>query len=120
MLIVRRLNRQKKVKTIKETHKARQCAANSNGTAGFANWTRRLLPRATRTASTSRARKPSGDGIPVPEEESRPASANEDEHYAPEIQQRRHEQAPQEQRSGAMSEAFESARELIPGKNKVE
>src|SRR5258708_8949964 len=64
--------------------------------------------------------KPNAVGIPVPEEESRPASANEDECYAPEIQQRRHEQAPQEQRSGAMPEAFESARGLIPGKNKVE
>ncbi len=64
--------------------------------------------------------KPNAVGIPVPEKEGRSASANEDERYATEIQQRRHEQAPEEQRSGAMPEAFESARGLIPGKNKVE
>src|SRR5258708_40251700 len=64
--------------------------------------------------------KPNAVGIPVPQKEGRPASANEDECYAPEIQQRRHEQTPEEQRSEAMPQAFESARGLIPGKNKVE
>src|SRR5712692_7667984 len=64
--------------------------------------------------------KPDAVGIGVPEEESRPASTDEDEHYAAEIEYRRHEQAPEEQRGRAMPEAFESARRLIPGKNKIE
>src|SRR5712692_6329991 len=45
---------------------------------------------------------------------------HEEEHYAAEIEYRRHEQAPEEQRGRAMPEAFESARRLIPGKNKIE
>src|SRR5260370_25612526 len=64
--------------------------------------------------------KPNAVGICVPEKESRPATANEDECYTAEIQQRRHEQSPQKQRTGAMPEAVASARGLIPGKNNVE
>src|SRR5229473_3063841 len=64
--------------------------------------------------------KPNAVGIAVPEKEGRPASANEDERYASEIQHRRHEQSPEEQRAEAMPKMFESARWLIPGKNKVE
>ena len=64
--------------------------------------------------------KPDAVGVRVPEEEGRPTPSDQDEEYATEIEQRRHEETTEEQCGGAMAEALQSVRGLMPGKNKVE